>query len=82
MNVLGYNSSKAALNMFSALLSNELRDRNIMVNSICPGHVATDLNGHSGPLTVEHSAKGIVKFINRTEFTTGRFINENGEHSW
>jgi NAD(P)-dependent dehydrogenase (short-subunit alcohol dehydrogenase family) len=82
VNVLGYNASKAALNMFSALLSNELLESKIMVNSICPGYVATDLNGHSGPLTIEESAQGFMEFINRDEFTTGHFIKKGGEHPW
>lgn len=82
LNVIAYNSSKSALNMFSALLSNELRNDKIAVNSICPGHVATDLNGNSGPLTVDESAKGIMDFINKKEFITGRFIKKDGEHPW
>ncbi|RYZ84464.1 MAG: SDR family oxidoreductase [Proteobacteria bacterium] len=82
VNVIGYNSSKAALNMFSALLSNELKDSKIQVNSICPGYVATDLNAHSGPLTTEQSAKGLMEFINRDGFTTGHFIKQGGEHPW
>ncbi|RYZ50505.1 MAG: SDR family oxidoreductase [Proteobacteria bacterium] len=82
VNILGYNSSKAALTMFSALLSNELKDSKIAVNSICPGHVATDLNGQSGHLTVEESAQGIMEFVNRDGFTTGHFIKKGGEHPW
>ncbi|RZA22774.1 MAG: SDR family oxidoreductase [Proteobacteria bacterium] len=82
VNILGYNSSKAALNMFTALLSNELKESGIMVNCICPGHVATDLNGHSGKLTVEESAKGIMDFIQRDAFITGHYIKKGGEHPW
>jgi NAD(P)-dependent dehydrogenase (short-subunit alcohol dehydrogenase family) len=82
VNILGYNSSKSALNMFTALLSNELKESKIMVNSICPGYVATDLNGHSGSLTTEESAKGLMEFINRDGFTSGHFIKKGGEHPW
>ena len=82
VNVLAYNSSKSALNMFSVLLSNELKAAKIAVNSICPGHVATDLNGHSGNLTTQESAKGIMEFINKDGFTTGHFIKKGGEHPW
>lgn len=47
MDVFAYNASKTALNAFSVILSNELKNTKIKVNSICPGYVATDLNGHS-----------------------------------
>lgn len=82
VNVLGYNSSKSALNMFTILLSNELKASKIMVNSICPGYVATDLNGHAGHLTIEQSAKGLMEFINRDAFATAHFIQQGGEYPW
>lgn len=82
MDVFAYNASKTALNAFSVILSNELKKNKIKVNSICPGYVATDLNGHSGPLTTEYSAKGIMEFINNDEFITGKFIKKDGEHPW
>jgi len=39
-----YGSSKTALNAFTVMLANELREDGISVNSITPGHTATDLN--------------------------------------
>jgi NAD(P)-dependent dehydrogenase (short-subunit alcohol dehydrogenase family) len=82
MDVFAYNASKTALNAFSVILSNELKKDHISVNSICPGYVATDLNGHSGPLTTEESAKGFMDFISNDDFITGRFIKQGGEHPW
>ena len=82
MDVFAYNASKTALNAFSVILSNELKKNKIKVNSICPGYVATDLNGHSGPLTTEYSAKGIMEFILNDDFITGKFIKKDGEHLW
>ncbi len=82
MNIFAYNASKTALNAFSVILSNELKKSRIKVNSICPGYVATDLNGHSGPLTTEESAKGFMKFILNDDFITGRFIMKDGEYPW
>jgi NAD(P)-dependent dehydrogenase (short-subunit alcohol dehydrogenase family) len=82
MDVFAYNASKTALNAFSVILSNELKKSKIKVNSICPGYVATDLNGHSGPLTTEESAKGFMQFIQNDDFITGRFIKKDGEHPW
>lgn len=39
----------------------ELKDTHIVVNSISPGYVKTDLNGHSGVMSVEDGAKLPVK---------------------
>src|SRR5262249_14644135 len=46
VNVLGYCSSKAALNMFTVQLAFELSDQGIAVNSVNPGFTATDLSTH------------------------------------
>ncbi|WP_406107454.1 SDR family oxidoreductase [Micromonospora globbae] len=43
-----YPSSKAALNMVTAMYAKELRDTPIKVNAANPGYCATDLNGRSG----------------------------------
>ena len=40
---LAYNSSKAALNMFTVILAHDLKDTKIKVNSADPGYTATDL---------------------------------------
>jgi NAD(P)-dependent dehydrogenase (short-subunit alcohol dehydrogenase family) len=43
-----YPSSKAALNMVTAMYAKELRNTPIKVNAANPGYCATDLNGRSG----------------------------------
>jgi len=43
-----YPSSKAALNMVTAMYAKELRDTPIKVNAANPGYCATDLNGRRG----------------------------------
>lgn len=55
-NVLGYDASKSALNMFTIELARELRETAIKVNSACPGWVKTDLGGPNAPGTVEEGA--------------------------
>jgi NAD(P)-dependent dehydrogenase (short-subunit alcohol dehydrogenase family) len=52
-----YPSSKAALNMVTAMYAKELRDTGIKVNAANPGYCATDLNGHSGFRTPEQGAQ-------------------------
>ncbi len=42
--LIGYNASKAALNMLTVQLAWELRGTNIKVNSVNPGFTRTDLN--------------------------------------
>jgi NAD(P)-dependent dehydrogenase (short-subunit alcohol dehydrogenase family) len=54
-----YSVSKAALNAFTRILAAELHGTGILVNSIDPGWVATDMGGHGGR-PVEEGAKGIV----------------------
>jgi NAD(P)-dependent dehydrogenase (short-subunit alcohol dehydrogenase family) len=43
-----YRSSKAALNALTRMLAAELRADGILVNSVCPGWVATDMGGPGG----------------------------------
>jgi NAD(P)-dependent dehydrogenase (short-subunit alcohol dehydrogenase family) len=43
-----YSISKAALNALTRILADELRPDGILVNSVCPGWVATDMGGRGG----------------------------------
>jgi NAD(P)-dependent dehydrogenase (short-subunit alcohol dehydrogenase family) len=43
-----YPSSKAALNMLTAMYAKELRDTPVKVNAANPGYTATDFNDHRG----------------------------------
>ncbi|TYC07165.1 SDR family oxidoreductase [Micromonospora sp. WP24] len=52
-----YPSSKAALNMTTAMYAKELRDTPIKVNAANPGYCATDLNHHNGFRTPEQGAE-------------------------
>jgi len=54
-----YGVSKVALNALTRKLSFELRGTGILVNSVDPGWVATDMGGHGGR-PVKEGAKGIV----------------------
>ncbi len=56
-----YNSSKAALNMYTIVLAYDLRDTLFKVNAVDPGYTATDFNHHSGTGTVEDAAARVVK---------------------
>ena len=60
VNILGYNSSKSALNAVTVCFAKELAAAGIKVNSADPGYTATDFNDHSGYRTVAQAASGIV----------------------
>lgn len=78
----GYNSSKAALNMFTVLLAAELKDAGIKVNAVNPGYTATDLNGHSGHQTVEEGAAETVRVALLPDGPTGGFTSTEGVDPW
>jgi len=54
-----YGVSKVALNALTKKLASELEGTNILVNSVDPGWVATDMGGKGGR-PVDEGAKGIV----------------------
>ncbi|MEX3526684.1 MAG: SDR family NAD(P)-dependent oxidoreductase [Burkholderia sp.] len=82
-NNLGYNSSKAALNGVTVSLANALRAFGIKVNSADPGYVATDLNDHAGPRTVEQGATPAVRLATLDDDgPTGQFFDEYGPQAW
>src|SRR5215210_8088441 len=51
-----YRVSKTALNALTRILSAELRGSSILVNSVCPGWVQTDMGGSGAPRPVEAGA--------------------------
>jgi len=59
--LLGYCSSKAALNMMTVQFANELKGAGIKVNAANPGFTATDMNQNRGPRTVEQGAATPVR---------------------
>ena len=80
--VLAYCASKAALNMLTVQLAYEFRNGNIAVNSINPGYTATDLNGNSGPQTLEEGSAEIVRVALLDPHVTGKFLETAGEIPW
>jgi NAD(P)-dependent dehydrogenase (short-subunit alcohol dehydrogenase family) len=81
--LFGYAASKTALNAFTLRLANELCDKRIKVNAACPGYVATDLNRHTGPRSVEQGAEIIVRLATLPDDgPTGGFFNDAGRVPW
>ena len=81
--LLGYASSKAALNMFTAQLAGELAETAMKVHSVNPGYTATDLNGHSGPQSIEQGAAEILRVaLHPEQAPTGSYLETAGTIPW
>jgi NAD(P)-dependent dehydrogenase (short-subunit alcohol dehydrogenase family) len=81
--LIGYNGSKAALNMFTVLLAAELKDTGIKVNAVNPGYTATDLNGNSGHQSIEEGAAETVRMAQISDDgPTGGFTSTEGVEPW
>jgi NAD(P)-dependent dehydrogenase (short-subunit alcohol dehydrogenase family) len=81
--LLAYCSSKAALNMITIQLANEMKDVGIKVNSANPGYTATDLNQHRGVKTVEQGAATPVRLaLLPDDGPTGGVFSDEGPEPW
>jgi len=82
-NLLGYNSSKAALNAVTVVFAKELAGTSIKVNAADPGHTATDLNQHRGARSVAQGAAIAVRLATLPSGgPTGGFFNDSGRVTW
>ncbi|RWL50086.1 MAG: SDR family oxidoreductase [Mesorhizobium sp.] len=82
-NVMGYGSSKTALNAVTLAFARELAPHGIMVNAAAPGYTATDLNAHKGGRTVQQAAEIIVRLAAlEPGGPTGGYFDENGTLPW
>jgi NAD(P)-dependent dehydrogenase (short-subunit alcohol dehydrogenase family) len=81
--LIGYNASKAALNMLTVQLAAELKDTMIVVNAVAPGYVKTDLTGHNGFMTAEEGARLPVEYaLLGDNAVSGRFVEPAGNAPW
>ncbi|MFE3519484.1 SDR family NAD(P)-dependent oxidoreductase [Streptomyces sp. NPDC059166] len=78
---LDYTSSKTALVMVNSQYAKAYPA--IRFNAVDPGYTATDLNGHSGPNTVEEGADIIVRMaLIGPDGPTGGFFDAEGVAAW
>ncbi|MEU4249123.1 SDR family oxidoreductase [Amycolatopsis sp. NPDC026612] len=79
----GYTPSKTALTSLTLQYARELRDEGILVNAVCPGYCATDLNGHSGHRTPAQGAVAAVRMATiPADGPTGTFVDDEGPVPW
>jgi len=75
-----YAMSKAALNMATRLLSIALAERGIVVVSMSPGWVKTDMGGAGAPLGPDASIAMMLRVIDHLKKSdSGRFLSQKGE---
>jgi NAD(P)-dependent dehydrogenase (short-subunit alcohol dehydrogenase family) len=75
---LGYRVSKAALNMTTATIAQELKDKGITVVALHPGWVQTDMGGNQAPLEPTESATDIWNTLDTlSQSDTGAFISHD-----
>ncbi|MFC9690751.1 SDR family NAD(P)-dependent oxidoreductase [Kribbella sp. NPDC056951] len=80
---VGYNATKAAVNMVTVMLANELRDTGILVNAADPGNCATDMGGWDAARTPAQGAAVAVRLATLDETgPTGEVHAEAGQLPW
>lgn len=78
-----YCVSKTTLNAITRFLALELQQRGIVVNSVCPGWVQTDMGGRSAPRTVDQGAETPVWLATEAPLNiTGSFIKDKKVMPW
>lgn len=74
-----YCASKAALNMFTKLLSNSLRKKGIIIIPMHPGWVKTRMGTQSAPIEQKDSISGMIKVVDSLSLEkTGIFLDWQG----
>jgi NAD(P)-dependent dehydrogenase (short-subunit alcohol dehydrogenase family) len=78
-----YRTSKAALNAFTATLAAEVKESGILVNSMSPGWVRTDMGGDDAPRSVEEGAETAVWLaLLPASGPTGQFFRDKKPVPW
>ena len=78
-----YNVSKAAMNAITRVLAADLRADGILVNSVCPGWVRTDMGGASASRSVEEGAASVLWAARLgPDGPTGGFFRDGNPVPW
>ncbi len=80
---LGYVPSKTALTALTMMYARGLVNEGILVNAVCPGFIATDLNHHHGTGTPAEGARSAVRMATiPADGPTGTFTDFDGPVAW
>lgn len=75
-----YRSSKAALNMLSVAMHNELSPMGYTCVAFCPGWNKTDMGGKDAPLEPKDSIRSLIGVMDRlTKADSGKFLSHEGK---
>jgi NAD(P)-dependent dehydrogenase (short-subunit alcohol dehydrogenase family) len=77
-----YRVSKAALSAVTRMLASELRGEGFLVNSVCPGWVATDMGGPGGRPVAEGAASIVWAATLSPDGPTGGFFRDGRPIDW
>ncbi len=78
----GYSASKAALNALTRLLAGELAGTGVLVNSVCPGWVSTDMGGRGGRPVHDGAASVVWAAMLPDDGPTGGFFRAGRPIAW
>jgi NAD(P)-dependent dehydrogenase (short-subunit alcohol dehydrogenase family) len=83
VNLMGYGSSKTALNAITVAFARELAPRGIKINAAAPGYTATDLNGYKGHRTVQQAAEIVIRLATLdADGPNAGYFNDDGPLPW
>ncbi len=79
-----YRVSKTAMNAMTAIFGAELAADGIMINSVCPGWVQTDMGGTGATRTVDKGAETPVWLLteDRKLLPSGKFLRDKQVIEW
>jgi len=79
----GYRISKTSINALTRIVSEELKDTNILVNSMCPGWVKTEMGGPNATRSLAEGAETAI-FLSTLpdDGPTGKFFRDKKEFDW
>ena len=79
----GYRISKVGINALTRIMADELQDWNILVNSMCPGWVKTEMGGPQATRSVEEGADTAVWLATLPDSgPRGKFFRDRKEIAW
>ncbi|CAM3804055.1 SDR family oxidoreductase [Parendozoicomonas haliclonae] len=77
-----YSLSKVGLNALTLMMANQLKDKGVLVNAVCPGWVATDMGGAGGRPIPEGAAGIVWAALLPDNGPTGGFFRDKQAIDW
>ena len=78
-----YRISKTALNSITKFFAAEVKGKNILINSVCPGWVKTDMGGKDAHRSIEEGIAGILWAMNlKDNGPSGSFSRDGKSIAW